>query len=85
MHRNELDVLPVQRAVATASPSFWRDLLVVACSEGRIDAIDLDGALLTFRTPAALTVGEPIAMHPIAEIVAVGAQHFSARPVTSAE
>lgn len=84
MNRNELDVLPVQRAVATASPSFWRDLLVVASSDGRIDAIGFDGARLSFRTSAPLSVGEPIAVHPIAEVVALGTQQYSARPITAA-
>jgi hypothetical protein len=83
MNRNELGVLPVQRAVATASPSFWRDLLVVAFADGRIDAIGLDGARLSFRSSASLQIGDPIAVHPIAEILAVGAQQFPTRAVTA--
>lgn len=76
---NQLEVLAVQRAVAKASPSFWRDLIVLARSDDGLLAVDLEGVGYRLRTPAAAEVGEPVALHPIAEILSVGAQHFPAR------
>ncbi len=78
-NRNQLGVLAVQRAVANASPSFWRDLIVIGRSGEALLAADLEGTRYRLLTPAPAEVGEPVAMHPIAEILSVGAEQFPAR------
>ncbi|GAA2719164.1 nuclease [Cellulomonas aerilata] len=75
------DVLPIQAAVATASPSAWRDGLVAASDRGTTTVALLDGGLQTFATRAAPAVGEPVAVHPVAELVAAAGAWYSARPV----
>jgi hypothetical protein len=61
-----VDVLPIQEVVASASPSAWRDGLVV---EQRV--------LTTRATPQP---GEPAAVHPVAGLLAVGGAWYAARP-----
>jgi hypothetical protein len=61
-----VDVLPIQEVVASASPSAWRDGLVVE-----------QGVLTTRATPQP---GEPAAVHPVAGLLAVGGAWYAARP-----
>lgn len=77
-----VDVLPIQRAVATATPRTWRDGLVTASAPGTLTVTLLDGATWTLATRAAVTVGEPVAVHAVAELVAAGAAWYAARPLT---
>ncbi|WP_199421570.1 nuclease [Actinotalea solisilvae] len=76
-----IDVLPIQEAVATASPSAWRDGLVVSREPGTITVAHLDGGASTLTTRAAPDPGEPVAVHPVAELVAIGGVWYAARPV----
>lgn len=75
------DVLPIQKAVATASPRAWRDGMVTDQGPGRLRVVLLDGTSWTLATRADLAVGEPVAIHPIAEVLAAGAAWHPARPV----
>jgi hypothetical protein len=81
-HRHHVDVLPIQRVVATASPTAWRDGLVASAAPGALTVALLDGAPVTLVTRASAAPGEPVAVHPVAEVVAVGGAWYSARPVT---
>lgn len=74
------DVLPIQEVVASASPSAWLDGLVSSHRPGEVSVILLDGCAHTLVTAAAPAVGEPIAMHPAAGLVAVAGAWYSARP-----
>lgn len=76
-----IDVLPIQAAVATASPSAWRDGLVVSRSPGTVTVAHLDGGTSVLTTRAAPELGEPVAVHPVAEVVAIGGAWYAARPV----
>jgi hypothetical protein len=78
-HHARTDVLPIQAAVANASPSAWRDGLVVARDGDAVTVVLLDGDVRVLSTIAAPAVGEPVAVHPVAEVLAVGSAWYSAR------
>lgn len=75
-------VLPIQRAMAEANPLAWRDGLVLAALEGVVSVAFLDGTTARLRVvgPAVgLVAGEPVAYHPVAELLAAGASRTTAR------
>ena len=76
---NSTDVLPIQEAVATASPSAWRDGIAASRVQGELTVVLLDGQVTVLTTLATPTRGEPVAVHPVAELVAVGGAWYSAR------
>lgn len=78
-NRERVDLLPIQEAVATASPSAWRDGLVVARDGAELTVALLDGRTCVLLTGAPVAPGEPVAVHPVAEVVAVGGTWYSAR------
>ena len=82
-NRTRIDLLPIQEAVAAASPSAWRDGLVVAREPDVITVALLDGGAAVLATRAAPAIGEPVAVHLVAEVVALGGTWYSARPVVS--
>lgn len=73
------DVLPVQRAVASAWPSAWIDALVMCSDATGLLLSTLAGELLAVDTRARVAVGEPVAFHPVAEVVSVGGELIRAR------
>jgi hypothetical protein len=77
-----INLLPIQEAVATASPSAWRDGLVAAQEPGTITVVLLDGNVTQLATSATPATGEPVAVHLVAEVVALGGAWYSARPVS---
>ena len=79
LNRNDLDVLPIQHAVANASPSAWLDGLALSAPIGEVHVLLLDGRVLELTTFAEIQAGEPVAFHPVAEILAVGATRTRAR------
>lgn len=79
LNRNDLDVLPIQHAVANASPSAWLDGLALWAPFGEAHVLLLDGSVLKVTTSAEIQAGEPVAFHPVAEILAVGATRTRAR------
>lgn len=72
-------VLPIQQAVANASPSAWRDGIVVGARRGEVVVAALDGALTTLGTAVVPALGEPVAFHPVAELLAVAGVRYPAR------
>ena len=84
-NRTRVDVLPIQEAVATASPSAWRDGIVVARDQEVTTVVLLDGQARSLASRAAPAVGEPVAVHPIAELVAVGGTWYAARVLTDVD
>lgn len=80
-NRIRIDVLPIQEVVATASPRAWRDGVVAHQEQGVLTVALLDGTWSTLATRADLVIGEPVAVHPVAELVAAGAAWYAARPV----
>ena len=80
-NRTRIDLLPIQEAVATASPSAWRDGIVLSREPGTITVALLDGGATVLATRAAAETGEPVAVHLVAEVVALGGAWYSARPV----
>ena len=74
-----IDVLPIQEVVATASPSAWRDGLVASRQHDTTTVVLLDGGVRVLSTRAAPGPGEPVAVHPVAEVLAVGGAWYSAR------
>lgn len=79
-----VDVLPVQAVVAAASPSAWRDGLVTATAPAEVTVTLLDGTVTVLLTRAAPLPGEPVAVHPVAGLLAVGDAWFAARPTGDA-
>lgn len=75
-----VDVLPIQEVVATASPSAWRDGLVRAQGDAEVTVVLLDGDERVLVTRATPQPGEPVAVHPVAELLAVGGVWYAARP-----
>jgi hypothetical protein len=72
-------ILAIQRVVACASPSGWRDAVVLSVAEGSIELVTLTGAVETVTTDAPVVVGEPVGFHPVAEVIALGREWYSAR------
>jgi len=72
-------ILAIQRVVACASPSGWRDGFVVAVADGSAELLTLEGAVVLIATEAPVIVGEPVAYHPVAEVLALGNEWYSAR------
>jgi hypothetical protein len=72
----------VQLTLAAATPSQWRDALVVtAHADGWVHAVTLDGASVAWwnhgdlsRTVAA---GDPVAWHPAYNVLAAGDRRFN--------
>lgn len=72
-------ILAIQRVVACASPSGWRDAFVVAVEDSSVELVTFDGATVRLATDAPLTAGEPVAYHPVAEVIALGSEWYAAR------
>jgi hypothetical protein len=72
-------ILAIQRVVACASPSGWRDAFVVAVEDGSVDLVTFAGATVHLATDAPLAAGEPVAYHPVAEVIALGSEWYAAR------
>lgn len=82
LDRTRIDVLPIQEAVANASPSAWRDGIALSRDEDVLTVALLDGQVTVLTTRAAPAPGEPVAVHPVAELVAIGGAWYSARTLT---
>lgn len=80
-HRTSAAILPIQRAVAMASPSSWRDGIVVHQAGGIATVALLDGTTVRLHTATALAQGEPVAVHAVAEVLAQGSTFSTARPI----
>jgi hypothetical protein len=72
-------ILAIQRVVACASPSGWRDALVVSVTDGSVDLATLAGAVVRVSTEAPVAAGDPVAYHPVAEVLALGEDWYPAR------
>jgi hypothetical protein len=75
-------VLPIQRAMAGAAWNAWRDGLVVETEGAEVAVAFLDGGVQRMRLvggDAGLVVGEPVAYHPVAEILDAAAVVTTAR------
>ncbi|WP_309712804.1 hypothetical protein [Pseudolysinimonas sp.] len=72
-------ILAIQRVVACASPSGWRDAFVVSVADGSIELATLAGSVERITTDAPVSLGEPVAYHPVAEVIALGRDWYSAR------
>ena len=77
--RTLVDVLPIQQVVATASPSAWHDGRVASRDRDATTVALLAGGVLVVSTRAGARPGEPVAVHPVAEVLAVGGAWYSAR------
>ena len=72
-------ILVIQRAIASASPSGWRDGLVVSVDRGVAEIATLGGEFHRVRTDAPVNAGDPVALHLVAEVLATGPVWYSAR------
>jgi hypothetical protein len=72
-------ILAIQRVVACASPSGWRDAFVVSVAADVVELTTFAGTLERVTTDAPVAVGEPVAYHPVAEVIALGPEWYSAR------
>ena len=74
-------ILPIQRAVATAFPTAWRDAIVASVHDDVVTIVSMSGETIDVVTSASLTVGEPVSFHAVAEVLALGAEWHPARSV----
>ncbi|ROS36213.1 nuclease [Curtobacterium sp. PhB78] len=75
-------ILPIQRVMANAAPGAWRDGIVVETRPADAVVVFLDGGVTQLRVADAdafLSVGDPIAHHPVAEILNAGGRQTTAR------
>ena len=73
-------LLAAQRTVAAASPSFWRDGVVVSSDAAGLTVALLDGALIRLWNHAvSVEAGAPVAWHPVAETLAANGELHSVR------
>ncbi|MEE8870292.1 MAG: hypothetical protein SOH99_15560 [Acidipropionibacterium acidipropionici] len=76
-----LNVLSIQVRIAAGSPSAWRDGIVESAVEETVRIRLLDDTVLELQVSDAEgipSVGEPVAYHPVAEIL-TGAVQTTAR------
>ena len=77
-------VHPIQRCMASANPSAWWDGLVVAADGAGVSLALLDGSTVRLRVvgPSVdIAVGEPVAYHPVAELLSASAVVTTSRVV----
>lgn len=72
-------ILAIQRVVACASPSGWRDAVVVSVADGSVELATFAGSVEWVATDAPVAVGEPVGYHPVAEVIALGREWYAAR------
>lgn len=75
-------VHPIQRCMAASNPSAWWDGLVVDADGATVTVALLNGAIAQLRVvgPAVdIPVGEPVAYHPVAELLSASAILTTAR------
>ncbi len=78
--RYAVGVLPIQLAVASASPSSWEDAIVVDAGTGWVEIVAVaNDQHRVLVTTARAEFGEPVAVHPIAELISVGVERHTAR------
>jgi hypothetical protein len=75
-------ILPIQRVMADATPRAWRDGIVVEVCPADVVVLFLDGGVTQLRVADAdtlVSIGDPIAHHPAAEILSAGGRRTTAR------
>lgn len=72
-------ILAIQRVMACASPSSWRDALVLAVVDDVVELVTLSGSTVRVATEAPVAAGDPVAYHPVAEVLALGTDWYPAR------
>jgi hypothetical protein len=80
-NRSGLEVLAIQHAVANASPGAWRDAVVVDGGIGTLTLMCMDGEAMQLATSAEVAPGEPVAFHPVAEVLAASGERTRARAI----
>ncbi len=79
-HHHQIGILPIQIAVANASPGSWQDAIVVSAGDGWVHAVGIeDDRQFALVTTARPVVGEPVAVHPVAELLSIGTERYSAQ------
>lgn len=77
--RTTTGILAIQRAIVSASPSGWRDAIVMSAGDGMAAIVTLSGEIRSVFTDAPLNAGDPVALHPVGEVLAAGPDWYSAR------
>jgi len=80
--QSTFEVLAIQRCMAVANPLAWRDAFVAEVTDTYIGLEFLDESSEVLRVVGPLVdlaVGEPVAYHPVAEILAAGDRWVTAR------
>ena len=72
-------ILAIQRVMACASPSGWRDAFVLSAAGGSAELATFAGDVVRVSTEAPLAVGDPVAYHSVAEVLALGTHWYPAR------
>jgi hypothetical protein len=77
--RTTTGILAIQRAIVSASPSGWRDGIVTSVANGIVQVASLTGEIRIVVTDAPVNAGDPVALHPVGEVLAAGPDWYSAR------
>ncbi|MEN2742435.1 nuclease [Microbacterium sp. X-17] len=75
-------VLPIQRAMAQATPLSWTDGIVVAVESDAVVVAFLDDTVATLQLvgpEVGLAAGDPVAYHGVAEVLSNGRVATTAR------
>ena len=75
-------VHPIQRCMAASNPSAWWDGLVIEADGSTATGALLDGTTVSLRIVGPvvdIAVGEPVAFHPVAELLSASAILTTAR------
>lgn len=72
-------MLPVQRAVASAWPSAWIDAVVMCAGGGEAELATLAGERIVLDAHTRVAAGEPVAFHPVAEVLSADGELIRAR------
>ncbi|QDZ14014.1 hypothetical protein [Humibacter ginsenosidimutans] len=72
----------LQLRLASATPSLWRDALIVGVrDDGWVDAVALDGTAVSLWNHGDLTdsvvAGEPVSLHTAYNVLAAGSRRFN--------
>lgn len=81
----DASVLPVQQMMALAAPSRWEDGFVVEAFGNSLVVATLEGATKELRVvgrAVELVAGEPVAYHPVAELLHASGTRVTAIAIT---
>lgn len=75
-------ILTIEPVTARSSGA-WRDAIVVSAAGGIVELAPLGGGLHRLTSFAPVAVGDPVALHPVADVLALGDEWYPARDASA--